>query len=85
LAASTTLTPQERSLRSRLGGLATAAKHNPREYTQPARDALEKRFADEVDPSRILPEAERARRAEAAKRLFYTRLAYKSARARSKS
>jgi hypothetical protein len=40
------------------------------------------RFEREVDPENRLPEVERARRAEAARRAYFTELALKSARAR---
>jgi hypothetical protein len=40
---------------------------------------------DEVDPDRELPEAERFRRAEHAKKAYFTRLALKSAQARRKA
>jgi hypothetical protein len=46
------------------------------------RAGLERRFLDEVDPNRQLPEAERARRVESAKRAYYQRLALASAKAR---
>lgn len=78
------LTPQQRSHRARLGGLATAANNDSKEYTKPAREAFARRFLDEVDPERVLPEAERLRRAEAAKKRYFSALAYKSARARSR-
>jgi hypothetical protein len=78
------LTPQQRSQRARLGGFGTAASHDSKEYTKPARDAFARRFLDEVDPERLLPEAERNRRAEAAKRKYFLALAFKSARARSR-
>lgn len=78
------LTPEQRSLRARLGGLTTAARHDTREITAPARRAFLQRFEDEVDPDRTLPPPERARRAEAAKRLHFARLAMKSAQARRK-
>ena len=50
--------------------------------TAPARAAFNKRFEDEVDPDRVLPEDERAIRAEHARRAHYLRLALKSANAR---
>lgn len=50
--------------------------------TQAARDAMYRRFEDEVDPERALPEAERAKRVESARRAYYTRIALKSAAAR---
>jgi hypothetical protein len=46
------------------------------------RAGLERRFLDEVDPNRELPETERARRVECAKRAYYQRLALASAKAR---
>ncbi|GAA0986894.1 hypothetical protein ENKNEFLB_01939 [Nocardioides aquaticus] len=50
--------------------------------TRPARDAFERRFLDEVDPDRSLPDGERARRAENARKAYFHRLALKSAQAR---
>jgi hypothetical protein len=40
------------------------------------------RFEDQVDPHRVLPNAERQRRAEQAKKAYFTRLALKSVQAR---
>jgi hypothetical protein len=79
------LTPAERSLRARMGGLAVAAKYDTKEVTKPAREAFLARFEREVDPDGSLPPAERARRAEAAKRLYFARLAMRSARARRRA
>jgi hypothetical protein len=50
--------------------------------TAPARAALESRFADEIDPDRTLPEAERHRRAGQAKSDYFRALARLSARRR---
>ena len=50
--------------------------------TQAARDGLYRRFEDQVDPDRVLPADERAKRAESARRAHYTRMAMKSANAR---
>lgn len=50
--------------------------------TQAARDGLYRRFEDEVDPDRVLPPEERAKRVESARRAHYTRIAMKSAAAR---
>lgn len=72
-----------RTLRSRIGGLATAAKHDPAQYTEAARQAFLLRFLDEVDPRRELLESERYRRAAAARKAYFARLALKSAQARS--
>lgn len=78
------LTPTERSLRARLGAYSLHAMVDSREHTEPARRAFMARFEDEVDPDRTLPEQERRRRAEEAKRAYFTRLALKSAQARRK-
>ncbi len=58
---------------SQVGGAAVSA---------PARRAFLDRFIDEVDPDRNLPEDERERRAQAARRAYFTKLAAKSAKAR---
>lgn len=70
--------------RARLGGLALSASHDPREYTRAAREAFLRRFLDEVDPDHKLPEAERDRRAVAARKLYFARLAMRSAQVRSR-
>lgn len=46
------------------------------------RAGLEARFLREVDPDGTLPEAERLRRAESARKAYYQRLALASAKAR---
>ena len=55
---------------------------DPSARTRPARDKFAERFIDEVDPERTLPEAERHRRAESARRAYFARLALASAKAR---
>jgi len=72
------------SLRARIGGLALSAQRDPREDTAEARRRFLARFEDEVDPHRKLPEQEWARRAEAAKKAYFARLAYLSAKARAR-
>jgi hypothetical protein len=76
------LTPSERSLRSRLGGLTAASRLDTREYTAAARAAFLSKFEAEVDPEGKLPPAERARRATAARKAHFTRMALLSVRAR---
>jgi hypothetical protein len=71
-------------LRGRLGGLATSARYDSKNQTAAARASFLRRFEDEVDPSRILPEDERQRRAEAARRFYMARLSLASAKARAK-
>jgi len=50
--------------------------------TAPAREALMRKFEDQVDPDRKLPPQERAVRAESARRAHFQRMALKSAQAR---
>ena len=77
------LSPRERTLRARLGAHVLHAQRDSRAITQPARAAAFQRFIDQVDPERILPETERLRRAEHARRAHMTRIALKSVRARA--
>ena len=69
-------------MRARLAAHMLHANVDPREHTEPARRAFMARFEDQVDPDRVLSAAERARRAEHAKKAYFTRLALKSAQAR---
>ena len=76
------LTRSERELSARLAAHSLHAQVDSREHTEPARVAFMARFDDEVDPDRTLPETERVRRAEQAKKAYFTRLALRSAQAR---
>lgn len=76
------LNPSERVLRARLAAYTLHAKYDPRETTAAARAAFLDRFARQVDPEGTLPQHERTRRAEAARKAYFTRLALKSAQAR---
>jgi hypothetical protein len=68
------------ALRGRIGAYVQKSRHDPRELTKAGRAAFNARFLAEVDPD--LPEAERHRRAEEARKAYFARLAYKSAEAR---
>jgi hypothetical protein len=72
------------ALRGRIGGFTTHSRHDSREITAPARAEFLKRFELEVDPEGQLPEAERTRRAERARRAYFAKLALKSAEVRSR-
>lgn len=76
------LTPNERSMRARIAANERWAKHDSRAHAAKMRAAQDAKWLDRVDPDRELPEAERQRRAEAARRAHFQRLAYRSARAR---
>ena len=77
-----TLSPAERTLRARLAAHSLHAQVNSRDHTAPARRAFMDRFEDQVDPNRVLPNVERQRRAEQAKKAYFTRLALKAVQAR---
>ena len=78
------LTPEQRRRRDRMAAHALHATQDPRVTTKPARDAFMARFERQVDPDGTLPELERHRRAEAAKKSSFLGLAMKSAKARQK-
>jgi hypothetical protein len=62
----------ERSLRARLAAYALHAQHDPRETTANGRAAFLARFDRDVDPEGLLEPDERARRAEQARRAYFT-------------
>jgi hypothetical protein len=74
--------PEERSLRGRIGAYRLHSQYDSKEITRAARTAFLAKWAREVDPDSVLPEAERDRRAEAALKAHMARLALKSAQAR---
>lgn len=79
------LSPAERRLQARLAAHESWARtSDPTSRTAPARQAFLARFEAEVDPDGVLPVEERRRRAEHARRAYYTRLALASVRARRK-
>ena len=76
-------TPEERSLRARIGAHALHAKVADRSaHTAAARRAFLGRFESEVDPDGQLDPEERARRADHARRRYFLSLSLRSARAR---
>lgn len=74
--------PDEMARRGRLGGLTTHSRHDSREITKNARAALQDRFVREVDPDLSLPIDERERRAQIARKLYYTRIGQMSGKSR---
>jgi len=76
------LTPEQRSLRARIAAHSKWAKTpDPAAATAAARQAALDRFERQVDPDGTMPPAERARRAEHARKAYFAGLALKSARA----
>lgn len=78
------VTADERRARARIAAFSLHAKYDSRDVTRAARAAFLARFESEVDPLSTLPVAERQRRAEAAKKAYFLRLARKSAALRAK-
>ena len=77
------LTPAQRALRSRLAAYERWSRHDPVAGTAAARAAFADRFTRLVDPDGVLPEDERLRRADSAKRAYFAKLAFASSRARA--
>jgi hypothetical protein len=76
------LSPAERTLRARAAAYRLHSLYDSRQLTANARRTFNDRFARQVDPDLVLPPAERARRAECARKAYYADLAAKSAKAR---
>jgi hypothetical protein len=76
--------PERRSSIGRLGGLTTSSRHDPTAITANARAAFLGRFWVEADPDGVLSPEERDRRAVAARRAHFVRLALRSAEVRRK-
>lgn len=76
----TSLTAAQRTQRARIAALARHSRTDGSEATAPARAAFLERFAREVDPDGVLDPAERERRAVAARRAYFQRLAFARSR-----
>lgn len=72
----------QRTIIGRIGAFSLHAQG--RTNTGPGRKAFLERFEHEVDPDGELEPRERARRAEAARRAYFSRLALKSAKTRQR-
>ncbi len=70
------------SLAGRIGAFTVHARYDSRELTKPARAAFLRTFEQEVDPEGVLEPEERARRAAAARKAHFARMAYESAKRR---
>jgi hypothetical protein len=77
------LTPELRRLRSQIAAHDSWANTTDRSArTANARKAMLDKFEQQVDPDGVLTPAERAKRAEHARKAHFKRLALKSAQAR---
>ena len=74
----------ERVLIGRIGAYTLHSMYDSRDLVEPARRAFWGKFEKEVDPDGILPEAERIRRADLARKAHFARMALKSAQVRRK-
>jgi hypothetical protein len=74
------LTAAQRRTNARIAAYALAAQRDPVEYTAKARATFLARFENQVDPRKHLPIAERRRRAAAARKAHFLRLALASAK-----
>ena len=77
------LTPTQRSQRARIAALTRWSREDPAANAARGQAGLMARFVDQVDPDRVLSEAERQRRAEAARRAHMAQLAFRSAKVRA--
>ncbi|GAA1405329.1 hypothetical protein GCM10009639_52160 [Kitasatospora putterlickiae] len=77
------MTKTERSLRAQIAAHTSWANtSDPAGRTAKARAAALARFETQVDPEGVLPEPERLRRAESARRAYFSNLALRAAQAR---
>lgn len=78
-------TPEQRTRLARLAAHTRWAYEDRVAGTAPARRGFEARFEKLVDPDGVLDPAERARRAESARKAHFIRMSEKAAKARRKA
>ena len=76
-------TPEQRRLQARHAAYVMHSRNDNRATTAKARAKFNERFETEVDPNGTLPEAERKRRAESARKAYFAKLSLKASRART--
>jgi hypothetical protein len=80
------LTPTQRSMRARIAANTRWSRDGERKANaERAQRGLLAKFEAEVDPGGVLPEAERLRRAKAARRAHMQRLQFLSSRSRTRT
>lgn len=77
------LSPEQRALRASIAANTRWSQEDPKPALAKVREGYRGKWLDQVDPDRVLPEAERNRRADAAMRAHMQRMALKSAKARA--
>jgi hypothetical protein len=80
-----TLTPEQRSLRAQIAANARWSREDGTHQGEILRRGFLKKFIDEVDPDRSLPENERIRRAENALKAHMLRLSLAASKKRQVS
>ena len=86
LGLSAALSPAQRSLRARIAAFERWSREDGKEGTRAATEAGVTKLAywlSKVDPGNDLPDAERIRRAESARRAHYARMQLRSAQVRA--
>ena len=79
VAKATNMTDAELRLRAQLSAHTSWANtKNQTARTQPGRDAMRRKFEQQVDPNGVLSPAERAKRAENLRKAHMTRLALRA-------
>lgn len=76
------LTPEQRRIRAQIAANTRWSKEDPAATAKRAQAGLLDKFRREVDPNNELTEAERERRAQAARRAHMQRLALASSKVR---
>ena len=79
------LSPAQRSQRARVAALVRWSGEDPAAHAKHMRECFDQRFHRQVDPDGVLPEAERQRRAIAARRAYFAGLALKSSQVRQRA
>jgi hypothetical protein len=74
---------EARSLAAQIAVNTRWSREDPAEQGRIMRAGFERKFLREVDPDNQLPEAERLRRADCARKAYYQRLALASVQARA--
>ncbi|MFB9926054.1 hypothetical protein ACFORO_12255 [Amycolatopsis halotolerans] len=77
-------TPEQRSRAAKVAIYSRLATADRKQMTAAANRANRDRFERQVDPEGVLEPGERARRAEYARKAYFTALAAKSAEARAR-
>lgn len=77
------MSSSRRAQAGRIGGFTVHSRYDSRDLTKAARAAFLSKFEHEVDPDGRLSTVERERRAMAARRAHFARMAYRSAQVRA--